>query len=66
MIHFFHPLSVKRGGASTFMCQGDEATGSVFGCEPIGKTALDLGVLTSLKIVHSADQEEIRATVGGR
>ena len=65
MIHFFHPLSVNRGGASTFMCQ-DEPTGSAFGCEAIGKTALDLGVVTSLEVVHSADQGEMRATFGSR
>jgi len=47
------------------MCQ-DEPTGSAFGCEAIGKTALDLGVVTSLEVVHSADHEEIRATFGDR
>jgi hypothetical protein len=56
MIHFFHPGLVKRAGVSTFMCQGDESPGSVFACEPIGKTALDLGIITSLNIVHSADR----------
>jgi hypothetical protein len=56
MIHFFHPGLVKRAGASTFMCQGDESPGSVFACEPIGKTALDLGIITSLDTVHSADR----------
>ena len=56
MIHFFHPGLVKRAGASTFMCQGDESAGSVFACEPIDKTALDLGIVTSLAIVHSADR----------
>ena len=66
MIHFFHPVLVNRGGASTFMCRGDEPTGLVFACEPIGKTALELGVVTSLDIVHSADQPDIRATIGGR
>ena len=66
MIHFFHPLLVKRGDASTFMCQGNEPTSSVFDCEAIGKTALDLGVVTSLDIVHSADQGEMRATFGSR
>ena len=59
MVHFFHPLLVKRGDASTFMCQGNEPTSSVFDCEAIGKTALDLGVVTSLDIVHSADQGEM-------
>jgi hypothetical protein len=56
MIHFFHPGLVKSAGVSTFMCQGNEAAGSVFACEPIGKTALDLGIITSLDIVHSADR----------
>jgi hypothetical protein len=56
MIHFFHPGLVKRAGVSTFMCQGDEAPDSLFACEPIGKTALDLGIITSLAIVHSADR----------
>jgi hypothetical protein len=66
MIHFFHPGLLKRAGVSTFMCQGDEPTRLVFACESIGKTALDLGVVTSLDIVHSADQAEIRAAIGGR
>jgi hypothetical protein len=66
MIHFFHPSLLRRTGVSTFMCQGDEPTGFVFACEPIGKTALDLGVITSLDIVHGADQAEFRAPIGGR
>jgi hypothetical protein len=66
MIHFFHPVLVNRDGESTFMCQGDEAAGSVFACEPIGKTALDLGVVTSPDIVHSADRPDSRAATGGR
>jgi hypothetical protein len=66
MIHFFHPVLVNRGGASTFMCRGDEPAGLVFACEPIAKTALELGIVTSLDIVHSADQPDIRATIGGR
>jgi hypothetical protein len=56
MIHFFRPGLVKRAGVSTFMCQGDESASSVFACEPIDKTALDLGIVTSLDIVHSADR----------
>ena len=56
MIHFFHPGLVKHGGVSTFMCQGDEPQSSVFDCEPIAKTALDLGIITSLDLVHSADR----------
>ena len=66
MIHFFHPVLVNRGGTSTFMCRGDEPTGLVFACEPIGKTALELGIVTSLDILHSADQPDMRATIGGR
>jgi hypothetical protein len=60
MIHFFHPGLVKRAGASTFMCQGEESPGSVFACEPIGKTALDLGIITSLAlcIAPIADREQ--------
>jgi hypothetical protein len=53
MIHFFHPGLV---GVSTFMCQGDEGQRSVFACEPIAKTALDLGIVTSLNLVHCADR----------
>jgi hypothetical protein len=56
MIHFFHPGLVRRGGASTFMCQGDEPPGSLFACEPVGKTALDPGIITSLDLVHSVDR----------
>ena len=56
MIHFFHPGLVKRDGVSTFLCQGDEGQRSVFDCEPIAKTALDLGIVTSLDLTHSADR----------
>jgi len=56
MIHFFHPGLVKRAGVSTFMCQGDESPPSIFACEPVAKTALDLGIITSLELVHSADR----------
>jgi len=48
MIHFFHPMLVNRAGASTTcMGRGDEPTRLVFACEPIGKTALELGIVTS-------------------
>ena len=66
MIHFFHPGLLKRAGVSTFMCQGDEPAGLVFACEPIAKTAFDLGVVTSLDIVHSADRAEPGAPIGAR
>ena len=50
MIHFFHPGLFKRAGVSTFMWQGDEDQRSVFNCEPIARTALDLGIITSLNL----------------
>src|SRR5215469_4698966 len=53
MIYFFHPGLVKHAGASTFLCQGEEPVRSIFDCEPVSKTALDLGVITSLDIVRS-------------
>jgi hypothetical protein len=56
MIHFFHPGLVRRAGASTFICEGDQSPRSVFDCEPVAKTALDLGIITSLDLVHSADR----------
>ena len=56
MIHFFHPGLVKRSEASTFLCQGDEPPRSIFDCEPVGKTAFDLGIITSLDIVRTADR----------
>ena len=47
MIHFFHPGLIKRASPlPSFMCQGDASSGSVFACEPIAKTALDLGIVT--------------------
>ncbi len=59
LIHFFHPEVAGARGAATFICQGDERSPSgVFGCEPIARTALDLGVITSLDIVHSNDREQ--------
>jgi hypothetical protein len=67
MAHFYHPELLQRGGVSTFMCQGNEPMArSVIGCEPIHKTALDLGIVTSLAIVKSEDQAEIRALLPKR
>jgi hypothetical protein len=56
MIHFFHPRLVKRASVSTFMCQEEEGQRSVFYREPIARTALDLGIITSLDLVHCADR----------
>jgi hypothetical protein len=56
MIHFFHPGQVQVNGVSTFMCQRRPPRGqTVFDCEPIPKTALDLGIITSLDIIRSND-----------
>lgn len=67
MIHFYGPDLFKRDGVSTFMCQGTEPMArSVLGCEPIRKNALDLGIVTSLTIVKSNDQAEVRAMLGER
>jgi hypothetical protein len=64
LIHFYHPLGFANRGVSTFMCQGDEPMASaVRGCEPIAKTILDLGVVTSLTFLKSNDQAEIRAGI---
>jgi hypothetical protein len=38
------------------MCQADEGQRSVFDCEPIAKTAIDLGIITSLDLTHSVDR----------
>jgi hypothetical protein len=67
MIHFYHPERFARDGASTFMCQGSEPMArSVNGCEPIFKTALDLGIVTSLNVVKSEDQVDVRALLPDR
>jgi hypothetical protein len=65
MIHFFHPGLVQRHGVSTVLCQGDEETSEgVFGCEPISRTAVDLGIVTTLALTHGNDQAAVRAAHG--
>jgi hypothetical protein len=67
MIHFYHPALYKLDGVSTFLCQGSEPMArSVVGCEPISRTALDLGIVTSLEIHGSNDQAAIRASIPPR
>jgi hypothetical protein len=67
MIHFYHPDLLKREGVSTFMCQGTEPRArSVIGCESIHKTALDLGIVTSLAILKSNDQSDVRVVLPER
>jgi hypothetical protein len=61
LAHFFPPQVAQQHGASTYMCQGDEPSPrKVFDCEPIAKSALDVGVVTSLVPVHSNDQNSLR------
>lgn len=67
MIHFYHPDLYKPGGIATFLCQGTEKMAqAVLGCEPIRKTALDLGIVTSLQVERSNDQEEIKLGIPPR
>jgi hypothetical protein len=62
-IHFFHPQLAKEQRVSTFFCEQGPAPGvGIFGCEPINKNALDLGVVTTLEMMKSNDQEELRAS----
>ena len=64
LIHFYDPALVSIHGRSTFMCQGTESGHPpIFDCEAIPKTALDLGVATSTRPVHSNDQRQIRQTI---
>jgi hypothetical protein len=64
LIHFYNPALVNIGGYSTFMCQGTEPSHPrIFDCERIGKSALDLGIATSLTLIHCHDQQQIRETI---
>jgi hypothetical protein len=64
LIHFYNPALVNIGGYSTFMCQGTEPSHSrIFDCERISENALDLGIVTSLTLVQSHDQQQIRKTI---
>jgi hypothetical protein len=58
LIHFYNPALVNIGGYSTFMCQSIEPDHPrIFDCERIGKNALDLGIATSVTLVHIHDQQ---------
>ena len=62
---YFFPASVAREHASSaFFCSGSEA-GSIFTCERISHTALELGVITTNEVLHSNDQAEVRARLIG-
>lgn len=62
-IHFFPPWIAEERKSATFFCERGPIPGvGIFGCEPIGKNALDLGVITSLQTIASRDQAELRAS----
>ena len=64
MIHFFHPRVAEERKFATFFCERGPAPGTgVLGCEPIAKDAMDLGIATSLEIISSNDQAELRASL---
>lgn len=52
-IYFFDSARLRRpDGASTFLCSGNEASGSRYEqCEKIGKTGYDLGIYTSTVLI---------------
>jgi hypothetical protein len=62
MIHFYDPARVQRHGVSTFLCDGTQPNRGISSCEPVAKTALDLGIVTSLELVHSADSPHLQIT----
>jgi len=55
LIHFFPGQIARERGASVFFCEYGPVAGSVFGCEPIGRSALDLGIATSAELLQSKD-----------
>jgi hypothetical protein len=62
-IHFFPPWIINEQKSTTFFCEHGPSPGAgIFGCEPIGKNALDLGIITSLKTIASLDQGELHAS----
>jgi hypothetical protein len=60
LIHFFNPARISRGGVSTFICEGTEASRNAAACERVRETALDVGIVTSLDPVHSADRPPLQ------
>jgi hypothetical protein len=61
MIHFFRPTVASAHGTSAFFCRGPTAgavspTAGIFTCEPVAKSALDLGIITTLATFHSNDR----------
>jgi hypothetical protein len=66
MIHFYYPTLSRDQGAATYFCMGNEPAHSIFACETEPRTALDLGVITSLDIIASNDQSALRAAFPSR
>jgi hypothetical protein len=52
LVRFYNPALFVVNGASTFLCLEGQRFQQ---CEPIGKTALDLGIVTSLDTIRSND-----------
>lgn len=62
-MHFFPPWLVTEQKSTMFFCEyGPASNAGIFGCEPIGKNALDLGIITSVSTIPSLDQEELHAS----
>jgi hypothetical protein len=62
-IHFFPPQLAEQRNTATFFCDRGPVPGvGIFGCEPVRKNAFDLGVITSLQMIGSNDQAELRAS----
>jgi hypothetical protein len=60
LIYFYRPSLVQTKGAATFLCQGAEPDGvRPFGCERIDRTALDVGIVTSLDPIGSNDRQTL-------
>nr|WP_294508322.1 hypothetical protein [uncultured Rhodopila sp.] len=55
LIHFYHPTALRGHAATTFFCHGNEPR--IFECEAVPRTALDLGIITSLDIITSNDMQ---------
>jgi hypothetical protein len=52
LVRFYNPATFVVNGASTFLCREGQRFQQ---CEPIRKTALDLGIVTSLDTIRSND-----------
>jgi len=57
VMRFFNPARFRHGGVSTFLCHGTERDAD--SCEHIQENALDVGIVTSLDLVHSADLAQL-------